>query len=149
MKRLLLVAVAGLTTLALASTAGAEQVTGTGQSASYPQVHVNAKDNGSGPQGQAYFANPPAESPGQIGHSDVTCLNVVGNTARIGAIHRESGFAFFIQVIDSGSPGKNADQHRVRPATAGEVVGPDCNPGALPDFTPFEVVVQGNYTVKP
>lgn len=148
MKRLLLAGMASVAAIAPAS-ASAEQVNGTGQSATYPMVHVNAKDNGNGPRGHVFFADPPALAPGIIGHSDVTCLRVEGNTARIGAVHRESGFAFFVQVIDNGSPGRGSDEHRVRPATQDEVVPPDCNPGALPDFTPFEPVVKGNYVVKP
>jgi hypothetical protein len=147
MKRLLLAGVASVAAIAPAS-ASAEQVNGTGQSATYSQVHVNAKDNGRGPDGHAYFARPPAEAPGLIGHSDVTCLNVVGNTARIGLRHRPSGFTAFLQVIDNGSPGRGADQHRLRPAAPNEVTPPDCNP-QFPDFTPFETLVQGNYVVKP
>ena len=146
MKRVLLVTMTSLVAL-VPATASAEQVNGTGQSASYPQAHVNAKDNGTGPRGHVYFA-PPGTTPA-AGQSEVTCLNVTGNTARIGAIHEPSGFAFFIQIIDNGSPGRGSDEHRVRPATASEVTPPDCNPGALPDFTPFEVITQGNYVVKP
>lgn len=147
MKRLPLLAVTGVAAAALAPTAMAEQVNGTGQSATYPQVHVNAKDDGSGPRGHVYFRAPgltPAAA-----QADVTCLRVEGNTARIGAMNRSDGFAFFIQIIDTGSPGRAADEHRARPATQGEVTPPDCNPGALPDFTPFETILQGNYVIKP
>jgi hypothetical protein len=147
MKRLLFAGMASLAAIAPAS-ASAEQVNGTGQSATYPQVHVNAKDNGDGPRGHVYFGAPPGIPPA-VGQSDVTCLRVEGNTARIGAVQRSTGFAFFVQVIDNGSPGRGNDEHRVRPATQGEVTPPDCNPGALPDFTPFETIVQGNYVVKP
>jgi hypothetical protein len=129
---------------AVPGTAVAEQVDGTGQSSLYQQVHVNAKDNGNGPRGHAYFRT----AAGIIVQGDVTCLNVVGNTARIGVMNRSNGFPYFVQVIDNGSPGPGNDQHRARPAFASEIAPPDCNP-SFPDFTPFQALVQGNYVVKP
>jgi hypothetical protein len=143
MKRLLLFG--GLLALgALPAAASAELVVGTGQSPTYPHAHVNAKDDGDGPRGHGFFA-PPGLTPVQ---ADVTCINVVGNTARVGLVGRQSGFPAFIEIIDNGSPGRGADQHRLRPALPAEVAPPDCNP-TRPDFTPFEPLVQGNYVIKP
>lgn len=143
MKRLLL-SVGVIAAGAIPATAAAEQVNGTGQSGLYQQVHVNAKDDGSGPRGHAYF-RPAGLTPVQ---GDVTCLNVTGNQARIGVMNRSNGFPYFIQIIDNGSPGPGQDQHRVRPAGPNEITPPNCNP-TFADFTPFETLVQGNYVVKP
>jgi hypothetical protein len=143
MKRLLLfVGVAAVG--AFVPAAHAELVVGTGQSGLYPHAHVNAKDNGDGPRGHGFFA-PPGLTPQQ---ADVTCINVQGNTARVGLVSREFAFPAFIEIIDNGSPGRGADQHRLRPAGPNEVTPPDCNPTRA-DFTPFETVVQGNYVIKP
>jgi hypothetical protein len=143
MKRLFLfVALAVVATAAVPVLAGAapkfEKANGTGQSASYGSVHVNAKDQGDGPRGHFFVGT-------DIMQGDVTCIRQQGNTALIGGTLRDSGMPILIEVVDNGQPGAGADQHRWRPASPNEVAPPDCE-----DFgnnPPRATIEQGNYVV--
>ena len=143
MKRMLLfVALAVLAIAAVPVVAGAapkfEKANGTGQSATYGSVHVNAKDQGDGPRGHFFVGTPEMQG-------DVTCINQEGNTAIVGGLLRVGGMPILIEVVDNGQPGHGADQHRWRPATPDEVAGPDCED--FGDNPPRATIERGNYVV--
>jgi hypothetical protein len=143
MKRLLLfVALAVVATAAVPVLAGAapkfEKANGTGQSAAYGSVHVNAKDQGDGPRGHFFID--------QL-QFDVTCIRQQGNTALIGGLDRATGtMPVLVEVRDNGQPGAGADQHRWRPAPEnGGIAPPDC--GDFGNNPPPATIEQGNYVV--
>ena len=148
MKRILLtLALAALAAAALPVVASAnhsegngpkfEKANGTGESASYGRVHVNAKDK-DGADGHFFIDQ------GTTFQGDVTCLRVTGNTALVGGLLRGTGMPILIEVIDNGEPGAGNDRHRWRPAMPGEVTGQCGNFGNNP---PPATIVQGNYIV--
>ena len=151
MKRMLLfVALAIAAIVALPVAAGAapkfEKANGTGESAAYGAVHVNAKDQGDGPRGHFFIGN----AMGIPAQGDVTCLRQEGNTALIGGLTRVEvapgvRLPLLIEVVDNGQPGTGADQHRWRFAYPEEVAAPDC--ADFGDNPPRANIERGNYVV--
>jgi hypothetical protein len=141
MKRLLLFVVAAVAAVSV-PIAGAqpkmEKANGTGQSAMYGSVHVNAKDQGDGPRGHFFVGTDAMQG-------DVTCINQSGNTALVGGLLRGTGAPILIEVVDNGQPGAGADQHRWRMASPMEVTPPDCDP--FGNNPPRVTIEQGNYVV--
>lgn len=99
-------------------------VRGTWESATGAKFHVNAKSGPSGedPKGRFYveFKEAAEATPPRIPfdfRGEVTCLNVDGNTARVGGrvTHAKGdlpgnpaeGGGFLITVVDNGEPGDN------------------------------------------
>ena len=121
-----------------------EKANGTGESATYGRVHVNADDNGRGQDLGHFFIGPPSGPVAVQG--DVTCLRVDGdNVATVGGRERVTNAPFIIEITDNGSPGAGADRHRWRPASPNEV-GPNCP--TTEDFpNPSAQIQQGNYIV--
>ena len=151
MKRMLLfAALAVLAVVAIPVVAGAaptfEKANGTGESASYGSVHVNAKDQGDGPRGHFFIDN----AAGVPVQGDVTCLRQQGNRALVGGLTRTEvapgvRLPLLIEVVDNGQPGAGADQHRWRFAQPDEVSDPNC--ADFGNNPPRATIERGNYVV--
>jgi len=146
MKRLLpVVLLVGVAAFALplqAQAASGPSADGTGRSATYGLVHVNAQavpfspQHPFGAQGHFFIKN-------QGVQGDVLCIRTLGPFAAVGGVDTATQSRWLIVVRDGGSPGHGNDQHLARPATNAE--SETCSPNAGP---PLVTIDQGNYVVS-